>query len=128
MDKFKNSVKELRSFIILWSTQSLSALGSSMTSYGLVIWSYQQHGSALMTALLSVCSYGPYVLMSIFAGAVSDRRNKKKTMLVCDTLAAACTAAGKGSGAGFLFSILGAAGVLTCVIFRRDAAIWRLEK
>ena len=48
-------------------------------------------GSALQTALLSICSYVPYILMSIFAGALSDKWNKKKTMLVCDILAACCT-------------------------------------
>ena len=81
----------LHTFLILWVTQSFSALGSSMTSYALVIWSYQQKGSALTTALLSICSYAPYVLLSIFAGALSDRWNKKRTMLVCDSFAAATT-------------------------------------
>ncbi|MCI8304314.1 MAG: MFS transporter [Lawsonibacter sp.] len=81
----------LRPFLILWSTQSLSTMGSSMTAFALVLWSYQAHGSALTTALLSVCSYAPYVAMSIFAGALSDRWDKKRTMLVCDTFAALCT-------------------------------------
>ena len=67
------SNKELRPYLLLWSTQSLSTLGSSMTSYALVLWAYLQSGSALQTALLTVCSYAPYVLMSIFAGALSDR-------------------------------------------------------
>ncbi|WP_418270108.1 hypothetical protein [Hominenteromicrobium sp.] len=61
-----------------------SALGSAMTSFALVIWAYEQSGSALSTALLSICSYAPYVLLSIFAGALSDRWNKKATMLICD--------------------------------------------
>ena len=47
------------------STQALSALGSAMTSFALVVWSYQQQGSALTTALLSVCSYAPYVVLSM---------------------------------------------------------------
>lgn len=86
-----NHPGSLRPFLILWSTQSLSTLGSSMTAFALVLWSYQSQGSALSTALLSVCSYAPYVIMSIFAGALSDRWDKKRTMLFCDTLAALCT-------------------------------------
>lgn len=86
-----NHPGSLRPFLILWSTQSLSTLGSSMTAFALVLWSYQTQGSALSTALLSVCSYAPYVAMSIFAGALSDRWDKKRTMLFCDTLAALCT-------------------------------------
>ncbi len=87
----KKEYKELKPYLMLWGTQSLSTLGSGMTSYALVLWLYLQSGSALQTALLSICSYTPYVLMSIFAGALSDRWNKKRTMLVCDFLAALST-------------------------------------
>ena len=66
----KNELRELKNFLILWSTQS---------------------GSSLSTAALTICSYAPYVLMSIFAGALTDRFDKKKTMLVCDVLAVFCT-------------------------------------
>jgi MFS family permease len=93
MGKFSTTVRELRTFLLLWSTQLLSSLGSSMTSFALVIWSYQQYGSALTTALLSICSYAPYVLLSIFAGALSDKWNKKLIMLISDSFAALCTAA-----------------------------------
>lgn len=89
----KNLIKDLKLFLILWSTQSLSQLGSAMTNFALTLWLYEQTGSALQTALLSVCSYAPYVVMSIFAGALSDRWDKKKVMLVCDTLAACCSVA-----------------------------------
>lgn len=87
----KNSIKDLKTFLILWSTQSLSQLGSAMTGFALTLWLYEKTGSALQTALLAVCSYAPYVVMSIFAGALSDRWDKKKVMLVCDTLAACCS-------------------------------------
>ncbi|MGN0596646.1 MAG: MFS transporter [Ruminiclostridium sp.] len=87
------TLKELKYFIILWLTQSFSALGSSMTNFALVIWLYRDSGSALTTALLTVCSYAPYVIMSIFAGAISDKWNKKKVMLICDSFAALCTVA-----------------------------------
>lgn len=91
MNLIKTTFKELKYFLILWSTQALSQLGSSMTSYALIVWSYTAKGSALTTALLSVCSYAPYVIMSIFAGSLSDKWNKKFTMLVSDTFAALCT-------------------------------------
>lgn len=91
MKSLKIFIKEIRNFGILWLTQSFSSLGSSMTNFALILWSYEAHGSALTTALLSVCSYAPYVMMSIFAGAWSDKWNKKVTMLVCDSFAALCT-------------------------------------
>lgn len=89
----KKEYKELKLYLMLWSTQALSTFGSGMTSYALVLWLYLQSGSALKTALLSICSYAPYVIMSIFAGALSDRWNKKRTMLVCDLIAASSTVA-----------------------------------
>ena len=84
-------MKEMRSYLLLWFTQLISGLGSAMTGYALVIWSYTQAGSALRTALLMVCSYAPYVICSIFAGALSDRWDKKRTMLSCDAVAALST-------------------------------------
>ena len=83
--------KSLKQFYILWSTQSLSHLGSAMTSFALTLWLYDKTGSALSTAALRICTYAPYVVMSIFAGALSDKYDKKKTMLVCDVLAALTT-------------------------------------
>ncbi len=104
----KNRTHELRNFYILWSTQSLSQLGSAMTSFALTLWLYEKTGSALSTAALTICTYAPYVVMSIFAGALSDRFDKKKTMLVCDALAAFTT-------------------VLVFVLYRTDTlSIWHL--
>lgn len=85
------TIAEMRGFLLLWGSQLISGLGSAMTGYALVIWSYTQKGSALVTAMLMVCTYAPYVLFSIFAGALSDRWDKKKILLTCDALAALCT-------------------------------------
>ena len=93
MKRFINTAYEMREFLVLHMTQALSALGSAMTNFALIVWSYQAEGSALVTALLSVCSYAPYVLMSMFAGALSDRWDKRRTMLACDAFAAVCTVA-----------------------------------
>ena len=84
---------EMRTFLILWVTQAFSGLGSAVTSYALVVWSYTQAGSALATAGLMISSYAPYVLCSIFAGALSDRWDKRRTMLACDAMAALTTIA-----------------------------------
>ena len=83
----KNKSHPLKNFLILWSTQ----LGSSITAFALTLWLYETTGSSLSTAALTICSYAPYVLMSIFAGALTDRFDKKKTMLVCDLFAVLCT-------------------------------------
>ena len=91
MNHDRQFFQETKAFLLLWMTQSFSGLGSAMTGYALVLWSYTREGSALLTALLMVSSYAPYVLLSVFAGALCDRWDKKRTMLVCDTAAALTT-------------------------------------
>ncbi len=91
MEDFSTKKVTLKNFFLLWFGQSLSQLGSSMTSFALIIWAYKQQGTVMSIALLSVFSYLPCILISLFAGAVIDRFQKKKIMLICDTIAAMCT-------------------------------------
>ena len=93
LHSFFESLRELRHFLLLFTTQALSSLGSAMTSYALVIWAYQQRGSALSPALLTVSSYAPSVVFSLFCGALVDRLDTRRTMLVSDALAACTTVA-----------------------------------
>ena len=58
MKQYLSDLKEMRSYLLLWFTQMISGLGSAMTGYALVVWSYTREGSALRTALLMVCSAG----------------------------------------------------------------------
>lgn len=104
----KNNKNGLKDFYILWSTQSFSQLGSSLTQFALTLWLYEKTGSALSTAALTICTYAPYVVMSILAGALTDKFEKKKTMLVCDVLAAVGT-------------------VLVFILYKTDLlAVWHL--
>ena len=83
-----NDEKNFNKFIILWLTQSLSRLGSSLTPFALVLWSYEKTESALATALLTVSTYIPYILFSLPVGTIVDKVNKKKLLVISDSLAA----------------------------------------
>ena len=85
MNNWKTTAREMRDYLILWATQALSALGSAMTNFALILWSYRETGSALSTAMLSICSYAPYVLLSIFAGG---HKEINRTNLTCSDIAA----------------------------------------
>lgn len=80
-----------KTFIVFWLSQTVSQLGSVMTGYALVLWVYGQTNSALPVSLLTLCSYVPYVLVSVFAGGFVDRHRKKSIMLCADTVAFLCT-------------------------------------
>lgn len=58
--------KQLRTYLMLWSTQSLSALGSGMTSYALVLWLYLRSGSALKTALFAFAGMDMVIIVDLF--------------------------------------------------------------
>lgn len=80
-----SSVRALRAFLVLWAGQTLSQLGSAVTSFALIVWAYSQQGTVMSVALLSVCSYLPAAVASVFAGALVDRARKKTVMLCADT-------------------------------------------
>lgn len=83
--------KNFKKYIIMWLSQSVSQLGSAMTSFALILWIYTVKHSALTVSLMSFCSYVPYILISPFAGTFVDRHSKKKIMLIADSIAALCT-------------------------------------
>ena len=82
-----------KKYIIFWLSQALSQLGSSMTSFALILWVYTQNGSAMTVSLMSFFNYVPYIIVSLFAGTFVDTHSKKKIMLVSDSIAAVCSVA-----------------------------------
>lgn len=90
--KKQNIFKGLKNFLILWFSQAVSMLGTSMTSYALIIWVYEQKGTASSITMLSFCSFLPSIMFSFIAGTIADRWDKKRIMLVADFVAALGTA------------------------------------
>lgn len=80
--------KDYKKYIVLWLSQSVSGLGSSMTGYALVLWAYGQSHSAMSVSLMSFGNFVPYILFSLFAGVFVDRHSKKAIMLISDSIAA----------------------------------------
>ena len=80
--------KSFRKYVILWLSQGISGLGSSMTGFVLVLWAYGESRSAMSVSLMSFCNYVPYVILSLLAGSFIDIYSKKTIMLVSDSVAA----------------------------------------
>ncbi len=81
----------IRDFVLLFAGQTISQLGTNMTSFALIIWAYTKSGQVMASSLLAVCSTVPYLIVSLVGGAVVDNANKKKIMLICDSFAAVCS-------------------------------------
>lgn len=84
----KNIFKELQDFLILWSSQAVSTLGTAMTNYALIVWVYGQKETASSITLLSICSFVPSIMFSFIAGTIADKWDKKSIILIADSLAA----------------------------------------
>ena len=74
-----------RDFLLLWSGQSVSELGSSVTMLALpMIAVLVLDASTLEVGVLGAMSTLPFLLISLPAGAVVDRRAKHRLMMWCD--------------------------------------------
>ena len=79
----------LRDFLLIWTGQLVSGVGSRLTSFALGIWVYQTTGSTTRFALIFVAMALPTLLLAPFAGALVDRWDRRRTMLVCEAVSAA---------------------------------------
>ena len=73
-----------KAFYALWAGQSVSILGSGMTRFALMIWAFQNTSSITGMVLLSFFSALAFILVSPFAGVVTDRVSRKWLMFCFD--------------------------------------------
>ena len=52
----------LKKYVLFWLSGSVSQLGSAMTGFALILWSYTQTGSAMAVSLMSFFNYLPYIM------------------------------------------------------------------
>jgi MFS family permease len=77
--------KNMNSFFTIWIGQLVSILGSGLTGFALGVWIFQQTGKATPFAITVLFGSLPAVLLGPVAGAVADRFNRKKVILLADT-------------------------------------------
>lgn len=82
------SGKSFNKFLLLWSGQLVSAIGSGLTSFGLGIYVFQQTGKASAMALVTLLAFMPSILLSSFAGVLADRYDRRLLMVLGDSLSA----------------------------------------
>ncbi len=85
------TIRVLRTFLIVWIGQIVSTVGSSLTGFVLGVWVYQQTGSATQFALIALAATVPSILLAPIAGALVDRHDRRTVMILADFGAAAST-------------------------------------
>ena len=83
----------MRNFITIWLGQLVSTFGSRMTSFATTIWAWEITGQATALALVNFFTLLPSIFITLFAGAIVDRWNRKLLMIVGDTVAVFSTIA-----------------------------------
>jgi predicted MFS family arabinose efflux permease len=90
-------------FLRVWFGQLLSLLGSAMTRFALTIYVWQITGEATPVVLIGVFASLPAALISLWAGVLVDRWDRKRTLLFADIGSASAT------GLLLLFLVIGEA-------------------
>lgn len=78
-----------RDFMLLWTGQAVSEVGSQVTMIALpLLAALTLHATTFEIALLSAASSAAFLLVALQAGALVDRMRKKRVMVVSDLLRA----------------------------------------
>ncbi len=82
-----------RTFIIIWSGQVASMLGSEMTNFAVTIWAWNVTGQATSLSLIIFFSQIPKLIAALFAGVLVDRCDRKLVIILGDIVAGISTIA-----------------------------------
>lgn len=80
-------------FVLYMSAQTISFVGTGITTVALPVLVYRITRSPVAVASLTAIEIVPYVVFGLPAGALADRLNRKKMMVACDGAAAVLLAA-----------------------------------
>ena len=95
-------------FLLLWSGELISSIGGGLTSFGLGVYIFRQTGSAAGMSVVTLLGFIPIFLLSVPAGVLADRYDRRLLMMIGDGLSA-----------------LGIIYILICMI-RGDAKLWEI--
>lgn len=104
----KNQKNNFSRFMLLWAGELISAIGGGLTSFGLGVYVFRQTGSAGNMALVTLLAFLPTLLLSVPAGVLADRYDRRLLMMLGD----GCSA-------------LGILYILLCMV-RGEAALWQI--
>jgi len=82
-----------RTFFVIWIGQAFSLFGSNLVQFALVWWLTKTTGSPVVLATATFAALLPNVFLAPFAGALVDRWNRRKVMILADAGIAIATLA-----------------------------------
>lgn len=91
-DRFKASLGgtfmslRFRNFRLYFIGQVVSNTGNWLTNIAITLLVLQRTHSGLAVGVLAACQYGPILLLSAYGGVVADRYNKRRALLLTQSL------------------------------------------
>jgi DHA3 family macrolide efflux protein-like MFS transporter len=82
-----------RRFFAFWGGQKLSWVGSTLAAFALIWWLTERTSSATVLAVGSLLSMLPAILLGPLTGALVDRLNRRRVMLIADSVIALASVA-----------------------------------
>lgn len=73
-----------KKFLLLWAGELISAIGGGLTSFGLGVYVFAQTGSAASMALVTLLAFLPTLFLSVPAGVLADRYDRRLLMMLGD--------------------------------------------
>lgn len=77
-------------FLLLWAGEFVSSIGGGLTSFGLGVYVFEQTQSAANMAIVTLLAFLPTLLLSVPAGVLADRYDRRLLMMLGD----GCSAVG----------------------------------
>lgn len=71
-------------FLFLWVGELISSIGGGLTSFGLAVYVFQETHSAASMAAVSLLAFLPTLLLSVPAGVLADRYDRRLLMMIGD--------------------------------------------
>lgn len=82
-----------RDFAIYWSGGAVSSVGTSLQSVAASVYIFSLTNSPLMVGVLNFAYFSPVLLFSLYGGALADRYDRQRIVMLCQTLSLALAAA-----------------------------------
>jgi MFS transporter, DHA3 family, macrolide efflux protein len=79
-------------FLVIWASQAVSLVGSSIAGFAIVWWLAQTTGSATILAASALVSSLPFILVGPLAGTLVDRLDRRLVMMCADGFVALVSA------------------------------------
>ena len=71
-------------FLLLWIGELISSVGGGLTSFGFGVYVFERTGSAASMALVTLLAFLPTLILSVPAGVLADRYDRRLLMMLGD--------------------------------------------